>query len=60
MKKKKELTKFEKKLLKNLVKKELEHFSKEIKLLFIDTWPERIKGSWEYKKALERILKKLK
>ncbi len=49
----------EKAYLKGLVEKELEHFRKEKKTLFIDIPPQFLKGEHDFEHFLEGLLKKL-
>jgi hypothetical protein len=53
------LTVDEKKYLKALVQKELEHFSRDSRTLFVDIPVQFLKGGHDYKHFLEDLLKKL-
>ncbi len=53
------LTANEKKYLKAIVQKELAHFTKEQKTLFLDMPISFLKGEHDYKHFLEELLKKL-
>lgn len=53
------MTPDEKKYLRELVKKELEHFKKEKKTLFIAMPVQFLKGEHDYQHFLENLLKKL-
>ena len=53
------LTPDEKRYLKAIVQKELDHFSREQKTLFIDLPPAFLKGEHDYKHFLEQLLKRL-
>jgi len=49
----------EKSYLKELVQKELDHFAKEQKTLYVDNPARFLKGAHDYKHFLEELLKKL-
>lgn len=53
------LTKNEKAYLKEVVKKELEHFAREKKTLLTNLPPQFLKGEHDYQHFLENLLKKL-
>lgn len=53
------LTTQEKKFLKAIVQKELEHFARDKKTLFVDLPVSFLKGEHDYQHFLEQLLKKL-